>query len=81
MEPVALDPHCIEAPRDRQKPGHSRHGAVKRRVKAGHLRQFRMTLAVHLPGKRLLRHFPYQHVQRKLDTRRTAVDHQSICAQ
>lgn len=48
MKTVSLYPHCFEAARDRQDLGHARHSAVKCRVKAGHLRQFRMT-----PAKRL----------------------------
>ena len=45
METVALNPLGIEASRDRQQFGHARHGLVKRRVKAGYLRKFGMTLA------------------------------------
>ena len=48
METVALHPLRIVAARDREQPGHPRYGAVKRRVKTGHLGQFRMTLAERL---------------------------------
>lgn len=83
MEPVALDPHCIEAPLDRQKPGHSRHGAVKRRVEAGHLKQFRMTLAERLDQFNLTRQMfrvvradPMQFIQHLLrNTFRLSVSH------
>ncbi len=44
MKPVALDSHGLEAARDGQEPGHARHAVVKRRVKAGHLRQLRIAL-------------------------------------
>ena len=43
MKTVSLYPHCLKAARDRQDLGHTRHVAVKCRVKAGHLRQFGMT--------------------------------------
>jgi hypothetical protein len=45
VETVALNSLGIEASRNRQQLGHARHGLVKRRVEAGYLRQFRMTLA------------------------------------
>jgi hypothetical protein len=48
VETVALNSLCVEASRNRQQPGDTRHVAVKRRVEAGHLRQFRMTLAERL---------------------------------
>ena len=43
MKPIAPDSHCIETTRDRQEPRHARQGVVKRGVKAGHLRQVRVT--------------------------------------
>ncbi len=43
MKPVALDPHGIEATRDRQEPRHTRQAVVKRRVKTSHLWQLRIT--------------------------------------
>ena len=48
VETVALNSLGVEASRNRQQLGHARHGLVKRRVEAGHLRQFRMTLAERL---------------------------------
>ena len=48
VETVALNSLGVEAARNRQQLGHARHGVVKRRVEAGHLRQFRMTLAERL---------------------------------
>ena len=48
VETVALNSLGVEASRNRQQLGHARHGAVKRRVKTGHLGQFRMTLAERL---------------------------------
>jgi len=44
MKAVPLDALRVIAPRNRQQPGDRRHAAMKRRVKAGHLRQVRMTL-------------------------------------
>jgi hypothetical protein len=44
METVALDALCREASRDRQQSADTRHGAMKRRVEACHLGQFRMAL-------------------------------------
>ena len=48
VKTVALNSFGVEASRNRQQLGHARHGLVKRRVEAGHLRQFRMTLAERL---------------------------------
>ena len=48
METIALNPFCVEAPRNRQQLGDPRHGVVKRRVEAGHLGQFRAPLAERL---------------------------------
>ena len=48
METVALHSLRVVAARNRQQPGDPRHGVVKRRVKTGHLGQFRMTLAERL---------------------------------
>src|ERR1039458_8260039 len=48
VETVSLNSLCVEASRNRKQFGHARHGLVKRRVKTGHLGQFRMTLAERL---------------------------------
>ena len=48
VETVALNSLGVEASRNRQQLGDTRHGVVKRRVKTGHLGQFRMTLAERL---------------------------------
>jgi hypothetical protein len=45
VETVALNSLGIEASWNRQQFGHARHGLMKRRVKAGQLRQFWMTMA------------------------------------
>ena len=48
VETVALHSLRVVAARDGKQLGNTRHGAVKRGVKTGHLRQFRMTLAERL---------------------------------
>ena len=48
MKTIALNSFGIEASRNRQQLGDTRHGLVKRRVEAGHLRQFRVPLAERL---------------------------------
>jgi hypothetical protein len=55
VETVALNSLGVVAARNRQQLGHARHGAVKRRVETGHLRQFRMTLAERLDQFNLAR--------------------------
>ena len=56
VETVALNSLGVEVPRNRQQLGHARHGLVKRRVKTGHLGQFRMTLAERLDQVKLAGH-------------------------
>ena len=55
METVSLNSLGVEATRNRQQLGDTRHRAVKRRVKAGHLGQFRMTPAERLDQFNLAR--------------------------
>ena len=54
MESVALNSLRVEASWDRQKFGDARHAPVKRGVKAGHLREFRVTPAECLDQLNLL---------------------------
>src|ERR1035441_8446655 len=55
VETVALNSLRIEASRNWKELGHARHGLVKRRVKARHLRQLRMTLVEGLDQFNLVR--------------------------
>ena len=48
VKTIALNAFRIKPPRQWQQLGHARHGLVKCRVKARHLRQFRMAFAKHL---------------------------------
>ena len=45
VETIALNALCLVAPRNWKHSGDTRHSEVKRRVKAGHLRQIRMALS------------------------------------
>src|SRR5450432_2512012 len=55
MEAVAFDSLCRIAPRNGKYFCDARHGAVKRGVEAGHLRQLRMTLLERLDQRDLAR--------------------------
>src|ERR1039458_64240 len=81
VKTVSLNSPCIKVSRNRKELGHAWHGLVKRRVKARHLRQLRMTLAERLDQFNLTRQMirvvwpdPIQFIQQLLDRKSTRLN-------